>query len=352
MKKIFISHAKNDEVIAGAFVDIILQNGLSVPITEIFNSNLDGTKIESGEDWREAIKDNLLSAKVSFLLISPNYKESEVCLCEMGAAWVTSAKVIPLIIEPINYKSVGIILTPLQIEKLLDETSLDRIRDIVQKELAIHPSKIKSDRWTAKKREFIALVKKHISSSPFEKPMDRASFNQLKKDNEGLEITVNVLAEEKQQQDLIIKELQKTKDKVEVSKVMKKIKPSTKFQEFKDLCKAVSSELNNLDSIINGIIFRDYSGKDNVKMDFRDYENEIGNAIADDIITDECYANWSTTKEMRKLKSALDNISGFLDKNEGKDAFISAYEEEYDAPLDIRNKGFWEEVFDVTVRFN
>ena len=40
-------------------------------------------------------------------LITPNYKESEVCLCEMGAAWVTSSKVFPFIVDPISYSDVG-----------------------------------------------------------------------------------------------------------------------------------------------------------------------------------------------------------------------------------------------------
>ena len=112
MKKIFISHASKDKYIVRSIVDDILVGALAVKVSEIFCITTDGTKIESGEDWRDSIKEALQNAKIILLIITPNYKESEVCQCEMGAAWLTSAKVIPLIVDPINYSSVGIIQQP------------------------------------------------------------------------------------------------------------------------------------------------------------------------------------------------------------------------------------------------
>lgn len=160
--KIFVSHATKDEEIAKAFVDLILQGGLSVPINEIYCISADGTKIKSGDDWRNSIMSAIRIVKINFLLITPSYKNSEVCLNEMGAAWISDAKVIPLIIEPITYKTVGIIQEPNQIEKLLDELSLDRIKDIIQEKLHIDNSQLKSDRWTAKKREFLKIINNYL----------------------------------------------------------------------------------------------------------------------------------------------------------------------------------------------
>jgi len=221
-KSIFISHASKDKEIVDAFVDLILQGALSVPINQIFCVSTDGTKIKSGTDWRESIKENLLSAKVNFLIITPNYKESEVCMNEMGAAWVTSAVVLPLIVEPINYKTVGVIQEPTQIEKLLDENSLDRIRDMVQDVMGIPSIQIKSDRWTVKKREFLSRVKRHITSNPFQIPMDRDAFNTLQKENSELSKTVDNLIEEKTALESLVRDLEKAKDKEEVKKVIKK----------------------------------------------------------------------------------------------------------------------------------
>ncbi len=167
MKKIFISHSSKDEVIVTNFIDKILVGALSVKVNEIFCTTTDGTKIKSGEDWRNSILKALQSSKIIFLIITPNYKESEVCLCEMGAAWITSSEVVPLIVDPINYSNVGTIQEPKQIEKLLDDRCLDRIRDLVQEKLEINPQDIQSDRWSTKKNEFLRKIEKHLKEKPF-----------------------------------------------------------------------------------------------------------------------------------------------------------------------------------------
>ena len=169
MKKIFISHASADQPIIKSLIDDLLHGALSVKISDIFCTTADGTKIESGKDWRNSIQEALRNSKVTLLIITPNYKESEICMCEMGAAWVTSSKVLPFIVEPITYDSVGVIQQPKQIEKILEEKSLDRLRDVIQETLEIDPKEIKSDRWTAKKTEFLQKVKMHLKTNPFPK---------------------------------------------------------------------------------------------------------------------------------------------------------------------------------------
>ncbi|MCF6271113.1 MAG: TIR domain-containing protein, partial [Melioribacteraceae bacterium] len=179
MSKIFLSHASKDGEIVKYFIDDILTGGLSVRINDIFCTTTDGTKIESGEDWRNSIREELKNAAITILIITSNYKESEICLNEMGAAWVTSGKVIPLIVEPIKYSSVGIIQEPKQIEKLLDEKSLDRLKDIIQRKLDIPNTEIKSDRWSTKKIEFLTKIEDYISSHPFNIPIARDTFENL-----------------------------------------------------------------------------------------------------------------------------------------------------------------------------
>lgn len=167
-KKIFISHAVKDKVISDLFIDVILQNGLGLQMSEIYCTSSEGTKIKPGEDWRNSIRLALINAKINFLLITPNYKKSEVCLNEMGAAWVSNAKVIPLIVDPITYSTSGVIQEANQIEKLLDEYSLDRIKDVIQAELQIESSQLISGRWTSKKKEFLERVNLYLETNPFE----------------------------------------------------------------------------------------------------------------------------------------------------------------------------------------
>ena len=80
---------------------------------------------------------------------------------------MVSEKVIPLIIEPIDYDTVGILQELKQCERLSDEKSLDRLKDIIQEKLEIHPSEIKSDKWTAKKKEFLLKLQMFLRENPF-----------------------------------------------------------------------------------------------------------------------------------------------------------------------------------------
>jgi hypothetical protein len=348
-KQIFISHATKDKEIADAFVDVILHNGLSVSINEIFCVSTDGTKIKSGEDWRKSIQENVLGAMVNFLLISPNYKESEVCMNEMGAAWMTDAIVIPLIIDPINYKTVGVIHEPTQIEKLLDEKSLDRIKDIIQDTLAIPPALIRSDRWTAKKNEFLIRVKKHVEKNPFEIPIDRTAFKELLQEKSSLEKTIEGLIDEKKELERLVENLKKAKDKSEVTAIIKNHKPSTEFQEFQEICKAVKKLLIKQPSIINGIIFKSYTGKE-VQIIADINRPQLDEALANGYIDEELDVRWENTKEMREIEKALNKVRKYI-KGDLKSEFHEVYEEDYNSPLDINNKKFWEEAFEIELSF-
>lgn len=346
-KTVFISHASKDKEIVDAFVDVILQGGLSVPINEIFCVSTDGTKIESGEDWRNSILESLNSAKVNFLIITPNYKESEVCLNEMGASWVTNAKVLPMIVEPINYKIVGVIQKPKQIEKLLDEKSLDRIKDVLQEKLEISSDKIKSDRWTTKKKEFLSRVNSYLEDNQFEVPIDRSTFDSLLQDKEDLEKTVNNLIQEKAELQKLNEALEKAKDITEVQKNKEELNPSTQFQEFEKLCEIAREGLAIHYPIVNGVIFKTFTGKQ-ISISWKGYKNELDEAVANDFIDTDLEADFSTTREMIELNKALNDIENFL-FNELTEDFYHNFEAKYDAPLKFDNKKFWEEVFETSV---
>jgi len=349
MKNIFISHAIKDRVIVNDFVDIILVGGLSVPIDQIFCVSTDGTKIKSGIDWRDSIKENLICAKINFLMITPNYKESEVCHNEMGAAWVTCGNVIPLIIEPINYRTVGVIQEPKQIEKLLDEKSLDRIKDIVQHELKIKSSLIKSDRWTTKKNEFIQRVKKHIAENPFQIPIDRAGYMQLLKNNDDLIKIIDGLKKENSELIDLNKELKRTKDKAEVEVIIRKRKPTNLFSEFEELCNNVHNELMPFPDIILGIIFKSYTGKE-VSIKWEGYKDELDDAVANDYINEDLEVDWNTTNEMKVVELALNAVSKFLKKDLDEE-FYESFENKFKSPLKMDNKKFWEEAFEINIYF-
>lgn len=123
--KIFISHASKDQKIVVSFTEKILELGLGIKSkTEIFNTSIEDAGIQSGEDFKARIKKELTDASAVILIITDNYKKSEACLNEMGAAWALELNVIPFILEPINHSSVGFIHSTTQLLKLNSDADL------------------------------------------------------------------------------------------------------------------------------------------------------------------------------------------------------------------------------------
>ena len=349
MKNVFISHASKDKAIVDAFVDELLVGALAVQVKDIFCTSTDGTKITSGEDWRNEIRDNLKAAKITFLIVTQNYKESESCMNEMGAAWVLSGKTIPFIVEPVDYHSVGVLQDVRQIEKLQDEKSLDRIRDIVQDELKIPADHIKSDRWTEKKKVFLDKVVKHLATNPFEASLTRESFTELTTQYAKVRAAMDYFHGENSRLEQLNAELKSAVSQKEVAEIEKKHQDISSLDEFKLVCDKVSKLLKKFQPLVRGIIFADYSGKDiGIKID--NWDKSIDQAIASDFLTeDPLQPDWSTTKEMRSIYSALEELNAFIRKHETNDEFNETYEKEFDAPLSLSNMGFWSEVLGLNI---
>lgn len=349
-KQIFISHSGKDEQIVRDFVDLILNGGMNIPSNKIFCTSLEGLKIVSGDDWRNSILTSLKSAKINFLIISPNYKESEVCMNEMGAAWVSDGKVLPLIIEPINYKTVGVIQEPIQIEKLLDETSLDNIKDEVQRLLSISPDSIPSARWTVKKKEFLLKVKEYLKKHPFSKPLDRNEFRSIIKEKEDLETTVTSLISDKKNLTELVEKLKNAKDKSEVKNIVIEHSENSEYDEFISLTESITDLFSDFHPIINGIIFKSYSRK-NLDIKTFAYTEYVDDAVAYDYINEELNADFSKTSKMRKIKGAIDELEYFMERNLSNEFHIQ-YDEDYDEPLALDNRSFWENVLDIKIILN
>lgn len=92
-KKIFISHSSKDVDIIEKFVDHILGLGIGINPDDIFCSSIEGMDIRNGGDLRRHIQNSIRIADFSYLMISDNYKQSEVCLNEMGAVWAYDSNV-------------------------------------------------------------------------------------------------------------------------------------------------------------------------------------------------------------------------------------------------------------------
>ena len=170
---IFISHSKKDEIIVECFLENILINGMGVPKNNIFCTSIQGMDIKSGEDFKERIKKEITSADIIIQIISDNYKESEICLNEMGAAWVLGALVIPFILPPISFSNVGFIHNTTQLLRLNERDHLSKFRNDHINTFATSP--LDEDQYNKCIDSFFKTL------SPFEQPVNFYSKKELPK---------------------------------------------------------------------------------------------------------------------------------------------------------------------------
>jgi hypothetical protein len=173
---IFVSHSSKDTGLIKSFIDKILKLTLKVDSDQIFCTSLEESSIKSGEDFRDAIKGSLQKATLVLLIITENYRTSEVCLNEMGAAWVLNNKIVSFIVPPVDYKSVGFIQEPNQLLKLNKKEDILKFIDEEKKE----SNKIKIGEINRHIEDFLDAVKDSVNSV-VQKPVQKTikPLNQL-----------------------------------------------------------------------------------------------------------------------------------------------------------------------------
>lgn len=105
--KVFISHCSKDKPIIDEFVDKVLRLSCGFKTSEIIYTSREDTGVGLGDGIPQFIKENLLSSSLVLFMISDNYKQSEVCLNEMGAAWALEKKIVSVVLPHCSFDSLG-----------------------------------------------------------------------------------------------------------------------------------------------------------------------------------------------------------------------------------------------------
>lgn len=104
-QKIFISHSHLDKSYALEVIKLL--KAMDITDEKIFCSSVDGYGVPLGENFLSEIKNWLLEEEVIVLfLLSDNYYDSPISLCEMGASWIVSKKVFPILIPPFKFENI------------------------------------------------------------------------------------------------------------------------------------------------------------------------------------------------------------------------------------------------------
>lgn len=154
---IFISHSSNDKTIIKNFVENVLLVGLGFTTKDIAFTSEEAFGVEPGENIATYIKENIISASMVLIMLSDNYRSSEVCLNEMGATWALRKKCVSVLLPGIGFDKLGWLTSLEKAVKINDKAHLTKLCETISKQCGVE---IK-DRFTIatqKIDEFIASI--------------------------------------------------------------------------------------------------------------------------------------------------------------------------------------------------
>lgn len=160
-KRIFISHASKDKELVNKFVDSIILLGMGLESETIAYTSRDDTGVVPGESIPQFIQNNIACADLVLLMISDNYKNSEVCLNEMGAAWALNKHIIQILLPNTSFDKLGWLESLKKAIKIDCDESIDSLCEVFSNKLDFG---IKPSVWNRNKAVFISHCKSLSSS--------------------------------------------------------------------------------------------------------------------------------------------------------------------------------------------
>lgn len=134
---VFVSHSSNDKDIIKLFVDNILKKGLGLKDENIVFTSYEATGITPGDNIPNYIKTHIKDANIVLAMISRNYKTSEVCMNEVGAAWALEKVPVQVLLPNVKIDNLGWLINLDKAARLDDNESLDSLEEIICKQMNI-----------------------------------------------------------------------------------------------------------------------------------------------------------------------------------------------------------------------
>lgn len=346
-KKIFISHSSKDKTIVDSFCKNILSNALDFSLQDdiIFTSGT-GSEIESGSNWRNYLKNGILNCDIIFLFITTYYKESEICLNEMGAAWAGDKKVIPLIAPNISRDDLGPLMNVLQ-NGYMNNNKF--IHQIISDHLFELSGKKDINLINESVEAFISESQEHLNKNP--KVITREEFEDIQDSlvkSRALYTKTKQKLEKKEQE---CNEIKKLKDVDEVRKIELEYMDKNILEKFENIALSIKEELEKFPPVIISLIYYSKTGNP-IGSVFDKHDRSIiedyiqrGGLFCDE---ESIIINFNY-KDFRKLEKKFDCLKSMID-NDREDELLNLFNLKYEEiPLDFNNLDFWETFINVEI---
>ncbi len=162
ISRLFISHSSKDLEYVEILVDLLESLGLSGD--RIFCTSLEGYGIGLGEDFLDTIRDELRADTLVVFLLSKNFFDSPVCLCEMGATWVQTKEHIPILIPPFGFADVKGVIPTTQGFKINEPMKLNLLKEKIESTFGFK-SNLTTSSWERKRDKAVTQLNEAIQKT-------------------------------------------------------------------------------------------------------------------------------------------------------------------------------------------
>lgn len=341
-KSVFISHAVRDKAIVEHLVDLI-EDGIGVPENEIFCSSLDGYGIPTGDNFITYIKSQMQQPQIVILLLTPSYFESYFCVSELGAAWVKSHKVFPILVPPLSYDAIKDVLTGTQAININDDIKYHELKEHLVESIKFKPKS--AIKWETKRRAFLKNIEGPLKDIAIPSEISKEEYEIVCKSLQEAESELDNYEEELSKLKSYVKKLEVAKDKNEVEELKQQHNSTGITDEFESTLRKVTDYKDLLgDREVLKFVLCQYYDKP-YRIDHNQYGREFAKAARYNfvILEDEERVNWDNAK-IQALKTHLAHLSHLIDDDIRSLELIKYYESEYEehASLEPDNQEFWD----------
>ena len=159
---VFISHAGNDKEIIDIFIDLILKNTIGLKDENIICTSFEKNTVSIGNDIPLYIKEKIANSTVVISAVSKSYKESEVCMNEVGAAWALNKEPLQIVLPDADFDDLGWLLETRKAAQMIDKSSLSSfVSALCHKLLVKEPSLQTWTDYSSKFYEALEMVDLH-----------------------------------------------------------------------------------------------------------------------------------------------------------------------------------------------
>lgn len=157
--KIFVSHYSGDKEIVGCVIELLEAIGFTHD--NMFCSSFPSYDIPFGENSMEYIKNQFNSDVLALFILTKNFFERPICMCEMGAAWVKAGKSIPVVEPSLDYEEIKGVIKDRQGFKISDGEKLNSFYKMLIESFEL--TNLDMNVWLRKRDSFITRINALIS---------------------------------------------------------------------------------------------------------------------------------------------------------------------------------------------